>query len=230
MNIEMSQTILFSIAGVAFVVWLFGVQYLRATLVQDQLSEDSGLRDLHLQEVNSRDWTFGNVEVEGQPAALAEKAAQVLARDSLTLFGPVKILGRTDKEVGFEVIGASGAANSHGYSRTIKRGWFRFDSQGGNSTRITFAAELAPLQKYLTIALILQLLGLIVLAGGAILMYFYEATSGNPGVRAQSFQMVQFGHLLWPPLFFTSLYRRIKKVILARMEAFAGNLPFQSPS
>jgi hypothetical protein len=71
-----------------------------------------------------------------------------------------------------------------------------------------------------------QAAGLLALVVGCWAVYTYVASSPDPAVRWQTFQMAQAVHFLWPPFLCGGLYRRGARAVAAQFEALAHNLPY----
>ncbi len=56
----------------------------------------------------------------------------------------------------------------------------------------------------------------------------FVATSANPAIWAQSFQLIQVVHLLWPPFLLGYRYRAQYRLIRRQMDSLLINLPHAS--
>src|SRR5262245_39867716 len=97
MSVETATAILIVGAIVGAVVWLVGLWFLLASFrsrSMEPMADHFGL----FEELPPH-WTLGSVEVDGQPRALLDKAASILARQHP---GSVKILEKTNDRFTFE--------------------------------------------------------------------------------------------------------------------------------
>jgi hypothetical protein len=78
----------------------------------------------------------------------------------------------------------------------------------------------------LVLGAVFQLLGLIALVGGFFAIVTWVVPNPDPGVRAQSVQMMQVVHFLWPPFLLGGLYRMRRRTVQARFEILVNNLPY----
>ncbi len=138
--------------------------------------------------------------------------------------GPVRIISRTAESVTFE-----GDAASTGIGRYVRQGAIHFARVGQNKTRIEYALDVPRSKALLVGGLIFQVLGLVAIAAGFLLLSTYVADARNRAVRAQSVQMVQVIHFLWPPFLFGALYRNRQGALRSTFETFIRNLPFVEP-
>lgn len=216
MSPEVAQQVVFAIAAAGLVVWLISLNFLvkSARLMQLRNQEDAG-------EPLTQSMLIGSAEVEGDPKALASKAAAVLAKGTL---GPVKIVEKTDDRIVFERVDTGIAKQPAG--RWFRQGELHFTALRPNRTQVEWAVEPAAFRWMLLVGSMVQLVGLVVLVGGCWAMSSYVATSPHPAIRWQSVQMVQVVHLLWPPFLFGGLYRRGIRGVKAEFEALVNNLPY----
>jgi hypothetical protein len=223
-NTETATAILVALTGVAVMVWLTGLQFLRLSARKQQRGESVdgvGLEDAGLSE--GRFFT-GGTEIDGPPAALASKAASLLARGALFSDVPVKIVEKSDSLVRFERVDPGGQVQSAG--RWFRRGQLSFSALGGNRSRVEWAIELTDTRWLLKAGYIFQIAGLIAIVAGCWLLYTFVVPAREPGLQWQVVQMVQTVHFLWPPFLFGTLYRRAWHGTASRLEALAHNLPF----
>ncbi len=220
MDISIAQYVFAGIATVEFLVWLIAYQLIRWTSVQTTPS--SAQEHLGNLESFSPDFYYGSLEVEGDSHSLMERAASLLVRDGTSSLGTIKIIERTPRSLTFEKVAGWGGnlARYQGF----KRGILRSSDQGGD-TRIDYALDFSPLRTLLRTAQILNLIGFVVLVVAGVLLYNFVVTSNNPAIRWQTIQMIQVGHLLWPPFLFLGIYRRVRAEAIAQFDAFVHNLP-----
>src|SRR6516162_9867672 len=125
MSTETAQLVLGLIAGVGFVVWLAGLQFLLASA---RTGRSPASLPGELTEPPPADWLLGSAEVQGQPAALIKRAAALLVKLGAGNVGTVKILECTENRLAFERIGPAPGNMSPG--TWFRRGELRFTPQG----------------------------------------------------------------------------------------------------
>ena len=221
MTTETAQLVLAAIAGVGFIVWLAGLQFLFASARAGK-TETPATSDLH--EPLPENWMVGSAEVEGQRAALAKRAAGLLVKQGPSSFGPIKIVEANDDRVVFERVGPMAGNAQQGC--WLRRGEMRFLQQGRERTRIDYAVERAPLRWLLWLGGLFQILGLAALVVGSWLIMTLVIPSPDPRIRWQTIQMAQVVHFLWPPFLLAYLYRRAIRSVRATFEALVHNLPY----
>ena len=161
----------------------------------------------------------GHAEIPGTPADLSAKAAAILAKEQL------KIVERTETRVVFE---GAGPGLMSAVGQYVRRGELRLTAIGGDRTGVDYAIAVPEGRTLLKVAALVQILGLVALAGGFYLMTTLVVPSPNPAVRAQSLQMMQVIHFLWPPFLFGGVYRMRRRAVQARFEILVNNLPYFS--
>jgi hypothetical protein len=216
MSSETAQHLVFGITGVGVVVWILSLNFLVRSARLMQPAKEEGMSELPAQKLLS-----GIAEVEGDPKALANKAAAVLAKATL---GPLKIIEKSDNRIVFERL-EPGIANQPA-GRWLRRGEFRFTTLRHNRTQIEWAVEPANFQWILWVGGGIQLLGLVALVVGCWATFTFVASSPEPAIRWQSLQMLQVAHVLWPPFLFGGLYRKGIRGLSSEFEALANNLPY----
>jgi hypothetical protein len=209
MDLETAQAVVVGIALIAAVVWLGSLLFLLRSAALVRSAEGGG------------PLLMGSAEVDGEAPALADKAAGLLARGVL---GPLKIVSKTADQIVFERLDPGMANQPPG--RWFRHGELRFTTTGTRRTRIDWAAAPARLQGMLWAAGLIQLIALATLVAGGWAMFTWVASSPDPILRWQSFQMLQIVHLLWPPYLLAGLYRKGMRAIAAEFAALASNLPF----
>ena len=216
MDPETGQLVVVAITSVGALVWLTAL----ATMLR--ASRDGGVTSVKAAERFEIDGQFpagtivGEAEVEGQPEELSTKLAGLLARDGMGPGCPVKIVARDRREVTFEPAGSSMIGFRGGRIRL---------TPSGARTRIDYAIRTSP-RGYLIGGWMALGLGLVALIAAPSLVYFYVLPSPNPNVRAQSIQVCQMAHFLWPPFLFAHLSRQPGRMIRGRMESLVHNLPY----
>src|SRR5689334_24992646 len=98
MDIETARILLAAITAAGAVVWLIGLRFLTASARRRRGAAPPEVIDGAGPDGEGHaDWLTGSAEVEGEPGALASKAAAVLAKS----FGTIKIMEKTDDRVRF---------------------------------------------------------------------------------------------------------------------------------
>ena len=224
MDTETARSVLYAITAIGFVVWLVGAQFVGATIRSERNASRQTMNDFGLEAAPSGRLLVGQIEVEGQPAALSAKATSALVKSGQGPLGPVKILSKTDKRLVFEGAGQN-ALGQPGW-QLVGRGEMQFTVAGASRTAIAYAVELSSGRWLLTCALVFNALGLAALLVGFGLMLTFVLPNPNPAVRAQTAQMVQAIHFLWPPFLFVALYRQGRRAARNAFEVFVHNLPY----
>ena len=100
----------------------------------------------------------------------------------------------------------------------------RLGPAGGGKTEVTFRMDFTAVRgRCLLVAKVLLGLGLLALVVLPALLYFFALPSENPGARAQVFQAIHVGHLLWPPWLVYALYKRSRRATETFLNAAAAN-------
>ncbi len=229
MSAEMARIVVLGIAGVCLVVWLVGLVVVSRTFSGDPQDEliDTG-EPFETGSKNPHSWVSGTAVVDGDPEDVIAKATNILATNG-TWFGPVKIVEQTERTLRFlGIVDAMGGSMAPVRTRGpfVRRGMLRASPGGNDMTRVDYDLEAAGLRVYLTLAVVFQVLGLVVIVGLAGVLYYFTVEAFHPAIQAQSVQMVQACHLLWPPFLLVWLYRRFRKGVRDRCETFLHNLNF----
>lgn len=219
-----ARIILFAVSGVGVVVWAAGLRFVQAAYRARATEQRLAAEQFELDGPPPQNCVFGSAEVEGEPAALAARAAAVLAQQGTPPTGQVKILRRTDREVAFEGAGP-GSEGTHG-GQIIRRGQLQFTPLGSARTRIDYAVEVAGGRGLLVGGVVCVVLGAAALIAGFVTMNILVVPNPNPAVRGQTLQMLQISHFLWPPFLFGALYRRRYTVVRAHFDTLIHNLPY----
>jgi hypothetical protein len=224
MDPEVAQVVLAAIATVGTVVWLVGLQFLINSARGRRAGQQQAAGEVGLASEGREGWLAGSTEVEGEASTLASRAAAILAKGDPFTFGPVKILEKTDAQLRFERADVGMANQPAGH--WFQRGELRFVPLRSGRTRVEWAVEQADMRWLLWLGGGFQAAGLLALVIGCWAIYTYVATSPDPIVRWQTFQMLQAAHFLWPPFLVGALYRRGARAVAAQFEALANNLPY----
>jgi hypothetical protein len=218
MDPEAAELVLAVITAIGAVVWLIALSFLIASArARTAGSDEGGLADEW-----PPDWLFGSAEVEGDAAELSTRAAALLVRGTTFPGVPLKIVEKTDRHVRFERAGASPGSRSVGW---VLRGELRFTPVAAGRTRVAWGAEPVALRWLLWLGGAFQAAGLVVLVTLCWALGTWVASSPDPTVRWQTFQMFQAVHFLWPPFLFGGLYRMGRRWVAAQLDALAHNLP-----
>ena len=216
---QVAHLILNSVTAVALLVWLAGLRFLVMAAREPHVD-----RGLDTNEPTDRLPIQGMAEVDGEPESLALLAASILAKGSVSQFGPVRIVSRTADAVIFE-----GSGESTGLGQCVRHGVIHFARLNQTATRIDYALEVPHGKGLLLGGAIFQILGLAAVATGFWLINAFVADAPSAAVRAQSVQMVQVFHFLWPPFLFGFLYRKRYGALRKAFDTFIHNLPFCDP-
>jgi len=224
MDPDVAVSVLAGITAIGAIVWLISLRFLTMSARKGHPGQQPAGDEIDRAATAPTGWLSGSAEVEGEPSTLATRTAAILAKGNLGTFGPVKVLEKTDDHVRFERLDASVANQPAG--QWFRRGELRFMPLRSGRTRVEWFVEPLDMRWLLGLGGGFQLLGLLALVGGCWLIYTLVATSPDPTVRWQTFQMMQAVHFLWPPFLFGALYRRGARAVAAQFEALASNLPF----
>jgi len=217
MSSETAQTVLVIICVVAAVVWLTGLWFLLSSFRSGSPASGQMEEDFGSGESPSKDWARGRVEIEAPIQGLADKAAAALVKLSS---GAISVSDKTQDRLSFKRVGPPMAG-------LPERGEIQLSSLGSNRTQADYAIEQRGYVGLLWGGAIFQALGLIALVAGGWAVYEYCVLSPNPELRAQSLQMIQICHFLWPPFLFGGLYRARRRIQVNQMWFLLRNLPQQ---
>lgn len=168
----------------------------------------------------------GAIEVEGHPADLADRAAATLAAMGGEGFGPVRVLSRTDNRVDFVGLHRPGGSAS----ARVVRGQLRLEPAAEHGrTRVEYAVDPETSKLLLHFGAGISALGLAILVGLSWGLWTYVAESPNPGVRAQTVQIIQVMHALWPPFMMAWVSRSRQASLRGAVEGLVGDLPYSLP-
>jgi hypothetical protein len=219
MNLDTPYLILYAITGAAFVVWLCGLLFLssatRRAATPAELWEDDEETPVESTEIAVR----GLVEVAGQPAELAAKAAGHLAQQGTGMFGSATVLEQTNERVVFECL-------PHLGGRFLRRGVLAFHALAADRTQIDYVALIPKRNGLLVAGWIFQVLGLIAIVVGFLVMYTWVAPHPLRAVHLQTLQMLHVFHFIWPPFLFGGIYRRLQTYMRSSLDSFVHNLPY----
>jgi hypothetical protein len=224
MDLEISRVLVIAIVTIGAVVWLAGLATLFRATRECQMRAREAAQRFEIEGESAAGTIVGEAQVVGRPEELSAKLAGVLARDGMSPLGPIKIIACDAHEVAFE--SAIPTEGRSGYAQGgFRKGRIRL-TPWGSRTRVEYAIETSSGRLLLGLGWLFVVLGLIALAAGGYLMFTYVLASQNPAVRAQSIQMIQAIHFLWPPFLFAYLSRQPARFIRARIEALVNNLPY----
>ena len=227
MDIETARTILFLITGIGIVAWMGGVRFLVASRRAGKPAIDDrfDLPDHKASQSKTfQSLIFGTAEVDGEPAALADRAATALAKGTGLPFGPLKILEKSERQLRFE--GGLVDPSGKGVGQLVRRGQLQFTRQRDDRTTVDYGVEISGGRGLLIGGAVCLSLGLIALIVGFVLINQYVVSSPKPAVRGQTFQMLQTIHFLWPPFLFGWLYQLRFRAVRGAFDTFVHNLPY----
>ena len=173
----------------------------------------------------------GRLDVEGRPEDLSAKLARALGLAGLS-GSLTRVLEQTPDRVVFDVLGVPNrmetvarTGSGAGVGKVI-RGEVVFRASGSNRTRAEYAIETGAGRGLLLAGSTFLVLGLIALVVGFAVVKTFAVDSTHPAARAQSVQMLQCIHFLWPPWLFALLYRRSQNTLREALTVLLGNLPY----
>lgn len=207
MSAALAQSILFTVAAVATVIWVFGLWFLVSS-ARMGIPEPSTDHFGQIEQV-PKHAILGSVEVDGQPNVLVEKLGVLLVRQAPS---SVKIVEKTRDRLAFELIAPMRGA------MLPQRGQLYFTSLGSGRSRIDYAIELPFLRWLLRLGGLFLALGLIALVVGGWVIYEYCLPSPEAAIRTQAIQIAQVAHFLWPPFLFGGLYRQKRRLMKEGLE------------
>ncbi len=217
-----AQLILYAITGVAAAVWVIGLQFLVGSVRRPR---PTAPERFDWSEPASSPQVVGVAEVEGEAGRLAAQACSLLARGDVPGLGQVRIVEKTENRVVFAGPGEGGAGPAA--SSGIVQGRLEFAAASPSRSRVDYAVELRGGRGLLLAGAIVQAVGLLAIVAGFWLIQTYVVNNAHPAIRAQSVQMLQVVHFLWPPFLCGGLYRARSKVVRVALETFLQNLPYR---
>jgi hypothetical protein len=183
MSTETAQLVLAIIAGVGFIAWLAGFQFLFNSA---RVSKTDAAVASDFNESLPEGWMVGSAEVEGRPAVLAKRATALLVKQSPGPFGAIKIVEAGEDRLVFERVGPAPGGGQTG--QWLRRGEMRFTAADAGRTRIDYAIERSPLRILLWIGALFLVLGLIALVVGAVLIGTLVVPSPDPRCGRRPFR------------------------------------------
>lgn len=216
MDEDTARLVVIAVTAVGTLAWLAGLTAMIRAGRDRRESARVAAERFSAEGEPGRGTIVGEAEVDGQPEELSSKLATQLARESVGPFGPVKVVASDDREVAFEPAGAP--------MNGFRGGRVRLTPMG-QRTRIEYALRTSG-SGLLIGGWFMLALGLGTLIVVPCLAFTFAVPSPDPNVRAQSVQVVQMVHLLWPPFLFAALARQPGRMLRARMDALVHNLPY----
>lgn len=219
MDPETADTVVKVIAAIALTAWLVSLWFTETSFRWRPAAGDGDAFSMQ----DKRNGAFTGVQtVDASPEAILTRAAHALATNRQPELGQVKITERTDQTLLFERV----IARQAGFD------WARLRVTPVALGKARIEYEMAPYNgRSLRIAAaLLQIAGIVLLGALFVFMQQVVIDHAKPAIRAQAFQMVQVGHLLWPPFLIAASYRRRVQTAWASFEAFVNNLSHYSPA
>jgi hypothetical protein len=217
MTAAAAEMLLYAITAVAVAAWVAGLEFLVATVRKGK----KGAAELAtLGDPPPANLIYGSAEVEGNAAALSQRAAAVLAAKS------VRISERTDEKIVFET--PKEIIPGQTFNLPALSGQLLFTALTAQTTRVDYAVAKPHVRALLILGFVFVALGIAAIVTGFLLIYFLAVKSPSPAVRWQTVQMVQVVHFLWPPFLFGGIYRKSVSLVKVQFDTFIHNLPFLS--
>lgn len=222
MDQQTAQWILYAITVAAGVAWMAGLRFLVQSV---RIGQSGHSREISRfgEEPPPANVMVGAAEVEGEADALSSRAASILAGDAAR-FGCVKIVERTNDGLRFEAIPSATATSPAG--QCLRGGQLRFTPVAHNRTRIDYGIDVSAGRGLLWGGAVFVVLGLVAILVGYTAIQTWVVPDPNVAVRAQTFQMFQVVHFLWPPFLFGGIYRLQRRAVRHGFDALIHNLPY----
>jgi hypothetical protein len=223
MAFDAPHLIFYGLTAVAIVVWLCALQFMLHTTRRRKPAAEAEREFQAMGTTAPESLLVGTAEVAGQPGELSARAAGILAKQSMILLGPVKILEQTDDRLVFE-----GLQSANQAGKLFGRAELRFSAAPQNRTRIDYAVEVPPRSWLLILGWVFIGLGLLAIITAFTLIQLMVVDAIDPALRWQSIQMIQCVHFLWPPFLFGGIYRRLRTHLQATLDSMIHNLPYST--
>ena len=166
----------------------------------------------------------GTVDLEGSPEGVAKRLAQQLATSSGPVLG--RVLEADHREVRAELRPNVATRRDGGYTTATALLVCHIDERI-EGCRVEYSLDLQQLGRGLRTATTLVLcLGVAAILAAAVVFPVLVIPSDNPAIRAQTAQVLQLVHFLWPPFLLTHQARRARSVVADRIGDLMANLPY----
>jgi hypothetical protein len=192
-----AMNIFFTIMGIGAFVWSVAL-YFTLRIGKSPTNVDWGTQN---------EGVFGLISGETVCAAtmdeLLERIPKVLRRQSLGILNSVfQCEGISDKE--FSVTRHGPLMCNLPTALYFSKVHFRLESQSPNQTRVKYVIDQSAVMIRLKriAMLILFCIGMPIMIGVGLLIWFMVIPSQNLAIRGQVFQTLQICHALWPPFMF----------------------------
>jgi hypothetical protein len=218
MEIDDAQTILNAITVGAGILWIAGTWYVAKAGRVGKAPGPPAPQPMLVHDATVARAVVGDEDIEGIPRENQAAAVRSLATGIGHQLGSVRIAEETPGYIRFE------SPRAARRSLRLGAGEIWFSMQTDQSTHVDYAVEVAAGGVLLSLARLMNVLGLAAIAVG----YFAISAWVIPDVgnRPQVFQMLQTIHFLWPPFLFAGLYRYQYSAVAGEFEAFIHNIPY----
>jgi len=217
-----AEIIFFAVVPVLLLVWLAGTRFALSRTRRPALEEQEPWPGPASEAgAGERDGIAGEVVVRGDAEPISRKVAGDLAAGTLFRDGSdARIIERTRDRVVFErLFGGRRPRSLPGGS-----GRMTFRQEGGR-TRVRYALSGGNGSLFRLIALLVCFgYGGLIVAGVPLAIWLLVVRSEDPAVRAQTVQVVQMVHGVWPPFLIGGIFGKMRKRIGDRLETYLANL------
>ena len=222
MSPESASIVLYGVTAIALAVWLSAFEFLRRLGRNQSEAGREATERFTLDAPPEGQVITEGMELKGEPQKLSARLAAVLARDGLSMFGPVQLTTVNYSRVEFESMGSP-----MGNRRSSRiRGEVEFRPSRGGMTEAIYLIEMPRSRGLMAAAWVVQTIGLAAIVLGFWAVKTFVVDSPSAAVRAQAFQMVQVIHILWPPFLLGGLAVGPKRAARNQIHALVSNLPY----
>lgn len=226
MEVEQAQSALNIITVGVGILWIIGTWYVARAARVGKVSCLPEPQPVLVHDVTVPRAVVGTDDIEGPPAENQAQAVRALATGVGHHLGNVRIAEEAPGYVRFE--GARGVKGSRGSGLSLGQGELWFSLQTGHTTHVDYAVEVTAGGPLISLARIVNVLGLIAIVIGYLAISKWIIPSPFAETRAQVFQMLQTIHFLWPPFLLAGLYQYQHAAVAGAVETFVHNLPYLS--